>query len=304
MSRPSPKKAWCLTLNNYTESQFESLKEIASDETVTAYAVIGKEVGENGTPHLQMYWQFAKKQRLQQVKNTLGINALHCEERRGTPKQASDYCKKDGLFFEIGSISYSGKRSDLDSLVSDIKSGKRLKDLKETHGVSLIKYDRGIRSYLGLMSEPVERADVCGVWIWGPPGAGKSHYVRNAAPFNDDLYIKAQNKWWDGYEGQKGVLLDDFDILDKDGSNPFGHLIKIWTDKWKATGEIKGGTVNLQHDKFYVTSNHRLDECFSGVLYEAIRRRFVVYHKPSRDELILEDGDSAASPTQDIIFDN
>lgn len=34
-----------------------------------------------------------------------------------------------------------------------------------------------------------------GLWIWGEPGAGKSTLARK----HNGYYLKAQNKWWDGY---------------------------------------------------------------------------------------------------------
>jgi hypothetical protein len=41
--------------------------------------------------------------------------------------------------------------------------------------------------------------NVRGIWYWGAPGTGKSREARAKYP---DAYLKAQNKWWDGYTGQ------------------------------------------------------------------------------------------------------
>jgi len=52
--------------------------------------VFGKEVGENGTPHLQGYVQLKKKMRMAQVKKFISSRA-HLEVSRGSPEQASRY---------------------------------------------------------------------------------------------------------------------------------------------------------------------------------------------------------------------
>jgi len=93
--------------------------------------------------------------------------------------------------------------------------------------------------------------------------------VRTTEP---SLYVKAQNKWWDGYQGEEAVLIDDFDLQGK----CLGHYLKIWSDKWKCTGEIKGSTIPLNFKRIYITSNYSINNIFGedSVLEAAIKRRF------------------------------
>jgi hypothetical protein len=120
-----------------------------------------------------------------------------------------------------------------------------------------------------MLEEAKDHTDVRGVWFYGAPGTGKS---RKAREENPGLFLKQQNKWWDGYEGQKVVLIDDFDK----GGACLGHYLKIWADRYACTGEIKGGMIPLNFTKFIITSNYSPEEIWSDdkVLVEAITRRF------------------------------
>ena len=51
-----------------------------------------------------------------------------------------------------------------------------------------------------------DASDVRGVWIYGKAGYGKSRLARRDYP---DAYPKLCNKWWDGYNNQKHVIMDD-----------------------------------------------------------------------------------------------
>lgn len=93
-------KRWVFTLNNYTAGEEQLVAEVLESEHVK-YGVYGKEVGENGTPHLQGFVIFETNKRLNAVKNLLSQRA-HFETAKGNNSQASDYCKKDGDYNEYG----------------------------------------------------------------------------------------------------------------------------------------------------------------------------------------------------------
>jgi len=107
-------KNWCFTINNYTEDELELMSDLSTRiPNEISYLIIGKETGENGTPHFQGYIQMVKKLRLGQIRNLLGGRA-HCEimAPNSTPWAASTYCKKEGDFQEWGQLQNRGILDD------------------------------------------------------------------------------------------------------------------------------------------------------------------------------------------------
>lgn len=85
----SPAKRWCFTLNNYTTEDCSSIV-LKFQEEATLW-VIGREKGDEGTPHLQGYVEFEWKKR---PKNLL-TQRIHWEKAKGGKEVNIKYCSKE-----------------------------------------------------------------------------------------------------------------------------------------------------------------------------------------------------------------
>ncbi len=246
--------------------------------TIFTYLILGKEVGPTGTPHLQCYCVLVKAQRLTAMKK-LFVRA-HLEIAKGTPQQASDYCKKDGDYVEYGllpltaaEVSSTRMKKKWDDAWESAKAG-RIEDIPSHMRICFYAAFKRIQQDYPVKVDDLDTT--CGVWIYGKSGSGKSFAARkDYQPF----YDKPLNKWWDGYRGEEYVLLDDVCLKQ---AVWIGPLLKRWADRYSFPAEQKGTTIQIRPRKVIVTSQHRISELFSGEEYDAISRRFVEHHQRLR----------------------
>ncbi len=101
MPRINPAKAWCFTLNNYTENELGALVQLFSSLDEKYYYIVGEEVGEQGTPHLQGYIE-KKEGRFRPLPmfavNRNNTQCMHFEKAKGNRTQNYKYCSKDKKF--------------------------------------------------------------------------------------------------------------------------------------------------------------------------------------------------------------
>jgi len=224
-------KRWVFTINNYTAATELHLKGCDFE-----YCCYGREVGETGTKHLQGCICFAAKKRLTAVSKI--IPHAHLEIMRGNIVEASDYCKKDGDFEEMGVMPDIDNGANEKKRWSDAIAACKAGNLDDVPDDIRLKYYRTCKEIAkDFMVKSEDLDGVSGVWIYGPSGTGKSRLARQDYP---DSYMKMQNKWWDGYQMEDSVILDDFDCKE------LGHLLKIWGDRYAFVAETKGGAISIR----------------------------------------------------------
>jgi len=249
-------KYYVFTFNNYNEGDMPVLQFRL--QQISSYYVMGREVGESGTRHLQGYFELPQRKRFNKVKELLGFPSIHYERRLGTSTEASDYCKKDGDFVEHGTISTSkqGRRTDLEDLHESLKLKRSLTEISDDHFGSFLKYERSIKSYKFLHSNPRSPNNPPSVVVYyGNTGAGKTKAVWDNCVSVEDVWVYPGKGWFDGFEDHPIALFDDFR-----GSSLELHLLLQVLDRYPLKVRIKGAHVNWNPQEIYLTSNiHPID---------------------------------------------
>lgn len=132
-------------------------------------------------------------------------------------KQAIDYCRKDGQYEEFGDIpleqtqAATERSKDIWFETKELAQAGKLDDIEPEKYIKYYPTLKKIRSdaRLARSRKTLEwkEGSPPNIWMFGKPGVGKSSKARRDFP---GAYLKMpQNKWWQGYDDEDVVIIDD-----------------------------------------------------------------------------------------------
>lgn len=254
MARFSKGRNVVWTLNNPTVEEENAIK--LNIEMV--YVCFGHEVGESGTPHLQGYAEAKKQMTMTWWKRQLG-DRIHLELRKGNQEQAILYTQKEDKenWFERGTKAKQtqGRRTDLERIkeIVMVEKGTMVDVINECTGYQALRGAQIMMTYRGYKKlDCVKKI----YWFYGGTGLGKTKRAWEEAakisPDGSDVWVSNDSlKWFDGYYGQKNVIIDDF----RSGRDycTFNFLLRL-LDRYPVKVPIKGGYIEWEAENIWITT--------------------------------------------------
>lgn len=203
------------------------------------------EIGENRTEHYQGYFELANAKSISAIKRILG-GSIHLEKRMGSRAQAIDYSMKnktavdgpwffpDRKFVLDAAVCKQGKRTDLLEFKNAIVKGSTQHELWENFTSSMAKYPRMYNSVSNLYRPDHTPVEI--ILCIGEPGSGKSRWAYEEYPNCWTTPIGGGN-WYNGYDRDDEVLLDDFSGASSHISVP--DLLRL-LDRYSVKVPVKG----------------------------------------------------------------
>ncbi len=248
-------RLWCFT------SFSDELPE-QYDAKVVRYIIYQQEKSPNTQRlHWQGYVEFYDPLRKGQVQAQLDDAGAHVEVIRGSRTQNREYCRKDESAvvphrrFEFGiwreEVNRKRKLADL------LRTNMPLQQLIDEQPHLYVYHHRGLQSLY--MNRIKKKAKVFRkmlvLVLLGATGSGKT---RTATSGNDWFMMPdGDGFWFDGYAGEKTLIIDDFD-----GGIKYKSFLRL-LDGHAQKVPIKGGFVHAQWENVIITSSSEPHEWYT-----------------------------------------
>ncbi len=207
-----------------------------------------------GNDHLQGYVELNRSQEMGWCHRHLHPT-MQMQRRYGTQAQAIAYCTKEDTRVAgpwAYGTPYAGgtSTSKAEQLRDLIYQGANMRDLIQEMPTTLSRH-LGFARLCLTYRKPLASRDVVVFLLYGKTRTGKSRFVfEQYTP--DDLYVipfLERKSWFDGYDGEPNVLLDDFS-----GGMPRTQLLRL-LDRYRFRVPCKGGFCWWSPIRIYITTN-------------------------------------------------
>lgn len=233
--------------------------------------------GTTGYVHWQLSAAFKKPIRRSSVISLFVGTGNSCHAELSRSSAADSYVWKEDTAiadtrFELGTRAIRrNSKTDWDLVRSNAQAG----DFALIPSDIYVRYYGNVRRIYSDNARPTPIVRTCRAYV-GPTGTGKSRLAWEQA--GEDAYVKnPTTKWWDGYKGQKHVIIDEFR-----GEINISHLLR-WLDRYPVLVEIKGSSMPLSATTFWVCSNITPQEWYPLVdsnTMDALMRRIELINFP------------------------
>lgn len=268
-------KNWLITINNPNATDTEQLEHICLQADKWVYQYERGEEAVAAEEHIHCFLHFSIPKRVQAIKRALP--RAHIDAVRNDPTDVIKYVTKldtrtrDPVsnfdFKDRLQVPKQGRRNDIIKIREKIKGGASLKSIAEDdESIEVLQRNFGFWRWLQFqykLDNSRRIRDLQVNYWWGTSGAGKTYAALSL--FGDDganaqnVFIaqKDNSLWWDGYEGQKAVIFDDWD----DTWTTLSRIKRI-LDVYPYNLEIKGTFFPAMFTCVIITSNMNLYDAY------------------------------------------
>lgn len=299
-------KRACFTINNPTFKDSETLWELGHSDSIR-YLIYGAEHDDHGTPHFQGFIVFTDSTKKSSVCAKLGGRAWVGFPKREDPSaRCANYCKKDGFYYEFGSLpGRQGERNN-DPSGLDHETAKELRKIAvdwlndPAHTYTRLKdIDASLLMTPGFLNAWYAKRkvllgpdrDITYITIVGPTACGKSYAAHNLFPDHAKCFYGNSGAWF--ANGDAPVLLfEEFN-----GQIPLQKFMTI-LDHYPMQLEEKGGFSPAMFTTVVITSNITPDHWYTNFIRDARNRE-----EAARLGISLEEAELRWTEAKKALFD-
>jgi len=232
----------------------EAARPVVADAVYLCYQL--EKAPTTGRLHFQGLVCFKSALRLAQVRAALG-GSPWLAVMRGSVQQAVAYATKDETRvagpWVLGTVpGGQGSRTDVREFVAAVKRGASDADLIDEHPEKFLRFHNAMNKVRMAVVPARDHLTKTAVY-YGPPGSGKTFAATEFDAPRHTYWLsfgnQGQSTWFDGYVGQRTVILDEFF-----GQLPCNFMCRL-SDRYPLSVQLKGGTVRFIAKTVIVTSN-------------------------------------------------